>query len=122
MGLRSDLWSFWWCKALSRSRSFATTLNNYLFTILVVLTTINYTNANSLPGKNEFVFLKDLYFNFSFIRENYCINYGLTHTRIFPSNLHNVNFEVSSKTNCIQMTIQLFGNLYIITLLQVNEE
>ncbi|XP_055299209.1 protein turtle isoform X3 [Sitodiplosis mosellana] len=54
MGLCSDHWSVWWCKALSRSRSFATTtLNNYLLTILVVLTTINYTNANSLPGQQD---------------------------------------------------------------------
>ncbi|XP_031622823.1 protein turtle isoform X2 [Contarinia nasturtii] len=53
MGLCSDHWSLWWCKALSRSRSFATTLNNYLLTILVVLTTISYSNANSLPGQQD---------------------------------------------------------------------
>lgn len=85
MGLCSDHWSLWWCKALSRSRSFATTLNNYLLTIFVVLTTINYTNANSLPGKiHHQIFTHQrkhfqrfiLQFSFS----NYLINHELTHT------------------------------------------
>lgn len=53
MGVRADPGSFRWCQALSRSRSFATTLNSCIISILLLLTST--TNANNpLPGKSKY--------------------------------------------------------------------
>lgn len=50
MGVCADPGSFRWCKALSRSRSFATTLTSYLIKLLLFYTI--RIAAHSIPGKS----------------------------------------------------------------------
>lgn len=84
MGVCADPGSFRWCKALSRSRSFATALTNYRLLIIRILilficTIKHNTLANSLPGKFFFffVFCFKFYANAIELRSNelfYCGN------------------------------------------------